>query len=367
MRVSLSFGSFTMNEFGLSFEWAIILFSYQYHLAQTDIAYERDLAQKNLKQRWLKNWTESIQNFLLSQANENKYTEQNIYLFTDFSILKSKTQELILNLNLEDFKVPYLVLLGVSLFVIYQPLGVNEDEQYKKLKLCEVFRSSIVQTLELYAEALKVDKGYVKRFKSNYKKFIDELKEKQSLISIILGGLLGAVLLAVAAAFAMPLVVAVLAPLLAPGLSGAAAVSAVLAALGGGAIAAGGFGMAGGVAVIVGGGAILGASAGTGVGALLAQSPELVIPEAAKFLVVFSEIILPQKGISSQKIVNTARELIQQIRNTIRSYEDKVFELNINPEKNKAEITNINKVILYLNKALRIAQKLLENFLKNNS
>ncbi|ODH01495.1 hypothetical protein A4S05_28710 [Nostoc sp. KVJ20] len=354
-----------MNEFGLSFEWAIVLFSYQYHLAQTDIVYERDLSQKYLKQRWLKNWTESIQNFLLSQANENEYNEQDIVLFTDLSNLKIKTQELIS--NQEDFKVPYLILLGVSLFVIYSPLGTDEDEQYKKIKLCEVFRSSIIQTLELYAEALKVEKAYVKRFKSSYKKFIDDLKEKQSPINIMLGGLLGAVLLAVAAAFAMPFVVAVLAPILAPGLSGAAAVSAVLAALGGGAIAVGGFGMAGGVVVIVGGGAILGASAGTGIGALFAQSPELVIPESAKFLVVFSEIILSQKSISRQEIVSTARKLIQQIRDTIRSYEDRVFELNINTDQNKQEINNLNKVIRYLNKALEIAQKLLEKFLRNNS
>ncbi|MFB2876525.1 hypothetical protein [Floridanema aerugineum] len=350
-----------MKEFGLSLEWAIVMFSYEYHLTLEDIRYETDSAQKIFKKHWLSKFTESINNFLQSQVQESKIPEKELRIFTDFTELKNQVEKLLS--NLESPKIPKLVLLNLSLFVIYHPLGVEEDEQYAKLKLSDKFRSRIVQTLESYAKILQVEKYLVTIFKSSYKKFMSELQEQQFPLNLIFGGLIGAVVVAVAAAVAMPLVIAVLAPLLAPGLSGAAAISAVLAALGGGAIAAGGFGMAGGVAVIVGGGAILGVGAGTGVGALFTQSPELVIPEAAKFLVAFNDIILAQKNVPCTQIKAEAKELIQKLRNSIRSYEDRLSELNINSQANQKETDNIKKVLSYLNKAIEIAERLLSEFL----
>ncbi|XWK87312.1 MAG: hypothetical protein U7127_24430 [Phormidium sp.] len=359
-----------MKDFGLSLEWAIVMFSYEYHLTLEDIRYETDSAQRIFKKDWLSKFTESINNFLQSQVQESNslpsqaqivcYPDRKLRIFTDLTELKNQVEKLLS--NLESPKIPKLVLLNLSLFVIYYPLGVEEDEQYAKLKLSENFRSRIVQTLESYGETLQVEKYRVKIFKSSYKKFMSELQEQQFPLNLIFGGLIGAVVVAVAAAAAMPLVVAVLAPLLAPGLAGAAAISAVLAALGGGAIAAGGFGMAGGVFVIVGGGAILGVGAGTGIGALFAQSPELVIPEAAKFLVAFNDIILAQKNVSRTQIKAEAKELIQKLRNSIRSYEDRLSELNINSQANQKERDNIKKVLSYLNKAIEIAERLLGNF-----
>lgn len=349
-----------MKDFGLSLEWAIVMFSYEYHLTLEDIRYETDSAQKIFKKNWLDKFTDSINNFLHSQAQDSKIPEKELRIFTDFTELKNQVEKLLS--YLESPKIPKLVLLNLSLFVIYHPLGVEEDEQYAKLKLSEKFRSRIVQTLESYAKILQVEKYFVTIFKSSYKIFMNQLQEQQFPLNLIFGGLIGAVVVAVAAAVAMPLVIAVLAPLLAPGLSGAAAISAVLAALGGGAIAAGGFGMAGGVAVIVGGGAILGASAGTGIGALFTQSPELVIPEAAKFLVAFNDIILAQKNVSRTQIKAEAKELLQKLRNSIRSYEDRLSELNINSQANQKERDNIKKVLSYLNKAIEIAERLLGNF-----
>lgn len=360
-----------MKEFGLSLEWAIVMFSYEYHLTLEDIRYETDSAQKIFKKDWLSTFTESINNFLQSQVQESNslpsqaqivyYPDRKLRIFTDFTELKNQVEKLLS--NLESPKIPKLVLLNLSLFVIYHPLGVEEDEQYAKLKLSEKFRSRIIQTLESYAETLQVEKYLVTTFKSSYKRFMNELQEPQFPLNLIFGGLIGAVVVAVAAAVAMPLVIAVLAPLLAPGLSGAAAISAVLAALGGGAIAAGGFGMAGGVAVIVGGGAILGTSAGTGIGALFTQSPELVIPEAAKFLVAFNDIILAQKNVPCPQIKAEAKELIQKLRDSIRSYEDNLSELNINSQASQEERDNIKKVLSCLNKTREIAEQLLVEFL----
>ena len=368
-----------MKEFGLSLEWAIVMFSYEYHLTLEDIRYETDSAQKIFKKDWLSKFTDSINNFLQSQVQDSNslpsqvqivyYPDRKLRIFTDFTELKNQVEKLLS--NLESPKIPKLVLLNLSLFVIYHPLGLEEDEQYAKLKLSEKFRSRIVQTLESYAETLQVEKYLVTTFKSSYKRFMNDLQEQQFPfnlpLNLIFGGLVGAAVVAVAAAVAMPLVIAVLAPLLAPGLSGAAAISAVLAALGGGAIAAGGFGMAGGVAVIVGGGAILGVGAGTGIGALFTQSPELVIPEAAKFLVAFNDIILAQKNVPPTQIKAEAKELIQKLRDSIRSYEDREFELNINSQTDQKERDNIKKLLSCLNKALEIAQGLLGEFLRKNN
>ncbi|MBE9228006.1 hypothetical protein IQ264_21520 [Phormidium sp. LEGE 05292] len=364
-----------MKEFGLTLEWAIVMFSYEYHLTLEDIRYETDSAQKIFKKDWLSQFTDSINNFLQSQVQDSNclpsqaqivyYPDRQLRIFTDFTELKNQVEKLLS--NLESPKIPKLVLLNLSLFVIYHPLGVEEDEQYAKLKLSEKFRSRIVQTLESYAETLQVEKYLVTTFKSSYKILMNDLQEPQFPLNLIFGGLIGAVVVAVAAAVAMPLVIAVLAPLLAPGLSGAAAISAVLAALGGGAIAAGGLGMAGGVAVIVGGGAILGVGAGTGIGALFTQSPELVIPEAAKFLVAFKDIILAQKNVPPAQIVKEAKELLQKLRDSIRSYEDREFELNINSQANQKERDNIKKVLSYLNKAIEIAEQLLSEFLRRKN
>jgi tetratricopeptide (TPR) repeat protein len=177
-------------------------------------------------------------------------------------------------------------------------------------------------------------------------------------MNLLFGALFGTVILAVAAAFFTPVIAGFLAPILAPGLSGAAAVSAVLAALGGGAIAAGGFGMAGGFAVLVAGGAILGGGAGAGVGALFAQSPDTALTQAAKLEVVMKEIIFIQKDI------RLAQEIIKEQRQAIRSIEDKLDDLLRVPEKNQKQIENLKKAIDYLKKALERNQNESASFRK---
>jgi hypothetical protein len=354
-----------VDEFSLSFEWARILFSYQYHLTKREIQAEPDIRKRILKQRWLDDWTKYIETFLHTQFQKEDSSEKECSLVTDFESLKKKVRELRANSTEDDKNNPYFVLLELSLFVPYYPLGSEEDQEFQTLGLCDSFQKRLLGFLELCAESLGVMMYYVTIFKKRYEKLIDELRERnsQSLLHI-LGGLMGAVVLAVTAAFALPLVVGVLAPFLAPGLSGAAAFSAVLAALGGGAIAAGGFGMAGGVAVIVGGGAILGATVGSsisGIGAAFVQSPELVISQAAKFLVAFDKIIL--MGKKPEEEVVRAKELIQRIRQTIHLYEDKIFELGLNAQEHQNEIKNCNQVVHLLKKVVEIAQRILWDFM----
>jgi hypothetical protein len=352
-----------VDKFGLTFEQAKILFSCQYHLTLSDIYRETNLEKEALKRKWLSKWQESIEKFLQAQAQQEGLKDNKFNLLTPYILLEKEAKKMTRE---SESKLPlYLMLLEASLFRLYQPLGIQEDKQFKNLKLSNDFRNQIINEIELFAQTLELEREYVKRFKLSYEIFLDEIEDKGFNFNLLIGGLLGAALLAVAAALAVPVIVALLAPVLAPGLSGAAAISAVLAALGGGAIAAGGFGMTGGIAVIVGGGAILGATAGTGIGALFIESPAVALTQAAKFLVTFKDIILAQKDISAQEIASDAKELIRKHKSSIDALEEQALELNLDREKNNSKIENLKKVIKYFKRVLEISQGLLGEFLRN--
>ncbi|GAB1544818.1 hypothetical protein NUACC21_74940 [Scytonema sp. NUACC21] len=297
-----------MKEFGLTLEQTRIMFSYQYHLVLADIEYEVNSATKSLKKQWLAKWKESTELFIKGQVNQDKNSHFDFHLITDFELLKK------LVVPIKDNKgnqlTLYLIILEVILFKPYYTLGNASDEQFKNLKITD--EEKLTSKLKVLARTLDISPDIVTRFKSNYNEAVNGIKGG---LNPWLVGVFGAIVLAVAAAFFTPAIAALLAPILAPGLSGAAAVSAVLAALGGGAIAAGGLGMAGGFAVIVAGGAILGAGAGAGVGALFAQSPDSALTQAAKLEVVMKEIVHIQKDI------RLAQEIIKEQRQAIRSLE----------------------------------------------
>ena len=343
-EASLEEDSQAMKEFGLTPEQTRIMFSYQYHLVQADSDHESDSVKKGLKQEWLRKWEKSITLFLNSQIAPDTSRNSSLKLITNFESLKNSVKShLISPVNQLTW---YLILLEVTLFQPYYPLGDSRDEEFKDLKI----EKELTAKLRYFATQLDIDPDCVLRFKSNYKEAIKGIKGS---INPWFLGAVGAVVLGVVAVLATPLVVGLLAPILAPGLSGAAAVSAVLAALGGGAIAAGGMGMAGGMAVIVAGGSILGASAGVGVGALFSQSPDTALIQAAKLEVVMREIVVIQKDIRK------AQEILKEQRLAIRSIEDQLDELLLNQQKNHKEIENLKRAIEYLKKALERNQALM--------
>jgi len=365
---SLKEDSPAMKEFGLTPEQTRIMFSYQYHLVQADIDNESNNDVKNtlkqeflrgfqgdidnqsepvkkiLKQEWLRNWENATTLFLNSQIAPETPQKSSLNLITDFESLKNSVKSHLLSPGNQLTR--YLILLEVTLFQPYYPLGDSRDEAFKDLKLEQEYTGK----LRDFARSLDIDPDCVLRFKSNYKEAIQGIKGG---INPWFLGAVGAVVLGVVAVLATPLVVGLLAPILAPGLSGAAAVSAVLAALGGGAIAVGGMGMAGGMAVIVAGGSILGASAGVGVGALFSQSPDTALIQAAKLEVVMREIVVIQKDIRK------AQEILKEQRLAIRSIEDQLDELLLNQQKNHKEIENLKRAIEYLKKALERNQALM--------
>ncbi|BAY34581.1 hypothetical protein NIES2107_64860 [Nostoc carneum NIES-2107] len=336
-----------MKEFGLTLEQTRIMFSYQYHLVLADIDNESSFETKALKRKWLSMWKDSTELFLKSQVSQDTSIKSDLQLLTDFQVLKDIIKEI--KDEAGNKLTLYLILLETTLFKPYYSLGnSSDDDKFKNLKVSN--EELLVNKLKFFASTLNIDSSVVIRFKSHYDEAIQGIKGGWNPWLI---GAIGAIVLAVVAAFFTPAIAALLAPILAPGLSGAAAVSAVLAALGGGAIAAGGFGMAGGFAVIIAGGAILGAGAGAGVGAVFAQSPDSALTQAAKLEVVIKEIVLIQKDI------RLAQEIIKEQRQAIRSLEDQKDDLLLNKEKNKQKIENLEKAIEYLKNALKRNQDLL--------
>lgn len=329
-----------MQEFGLTLEQTRIMFSLQYHLVLWDIEYETDREKKDLKRLWLTTWKESTQAFLKSQVDKDSEFNANCQLIATWDLLKKEIESLKEQSN--NRLTLFMILVEVILFTPYYALRINDNNKFKSLKISD--ENKLMFRLAVVAGDFGINKDCVSHIKSNYKDAIDGISGRG--MNLLIGALFGTVILAVTAAFFTPVIAGLLAPILAPGLSGAAAVSAVLAALGGGAIAAGGFGMAGGFAVLVAGGAILGGSAGAGVGSLFAQSPDTALTQAAKLEVVMKETIFFQKDI------RLAQEIIKEQRQAIRSIEDKLDDLHQVSNKNQKQIENLKKAIDYLKKAL---------------
>lgn len=124
------------------------------------------------------------------------------------------------------------------------------------------------------------------------------------------------------------------------GLSGAAATSAGLAALGGGSVAAGGFGMAGGTALLVG----LGAVGGAGVGATGSRIAEWnvarVVAEAAKLDVVTRLVLLDAEGddAKARLVVQALQIRLDEVTATIAGLAERLRTLTAENEQLRGEL-----------------------------
>ncbi len=336
-----------MDGFSLDLEETRVMYSLEYHLVLADIDSENDFGIRSLKQKWLQQWKESIENFLEQQISQTSDSTAEYSLITELSILDKKLEVVRTKLKIKRIAI----LLQVILFKLYYPLGKDEDNTFKDLKVAN--KDDSLFHLKSYAQKLSLSTSCVERFKKNYREAKDQLKGGSN---NFWGAFIGAVIFAIAAAFFTPAIAMLLAPLIVPGLSGAAAVSAVLAFLGGGAIAIGGLGMAGGFTALVAGGAILGVSAGATVGLLFTQSSHLALEQAAELVVIFKEIVFVERD----KML--AKEILKQQRQAISSIEERLDELLTNSNTEQKEIENLKKSISYINKALEINRGFLEKY-----
>jgi hypothetical protein len=209
--------------------------------------------------------------------------------------------------------------------------------------------------------------GYIGRLRKCYDKVCRELNEvlKTAITSITITAGIAIIAIATAGALA-PKIAVLLVGTYFNGLSGAALTSACLAYLGGGAIAAGGFGMAGGTIAIVGGGAILGVGVGAGVGgvtgAISLMGEKNVILQSAKLMVSVREVFL-----NDEKEIEFSKTVYERYVQTIADVEKGLVELKLkadvanSQEKKelKAEIKSGEDSV----KAMKIAMKSMNKFI----
>lgn len=298
-RIANSMG---IDKFGITLEQTEILYNLEYLKTRNDIAatstrINRE-AIKSLKGDWLREW--------------KRFMEEGFAEFTGVEGAELhwySREELLRRISGLDPEKPWLrlVLLEAMIFEPYFPLSVvknekGEEKPSPKYKTLESRINGYNSNMgDLFLDSLFGGKystqGFITRIRKTYNKVINELNEVLKRMLVTLGITAAVALVAVftAGVFAPSIAVALVGAQFA-GLHGAALVSACLAYIGGGAIAAGGFGMAGGITAIVGGGALIGMGVGAGAGAAvgatgIAQKKNAVL-QSAKLLVSVREVFL---------------------------------------------------------------------------
>lgn len=289
-----------------------LLQSLQYAIVVQDIENTKQLRRKEAKRLWLNEWEAAI-----GQGLKERGIQISSYLL-DTDALYSLFNKLVRNDRTKPW--PYLVALEADLFIPYQPLGGESDDDFKGLKLvgdymCDVFAMS--QSV-ISKEDIKNLRKALKRAEAD----IDARIAKNTVK--ILGATVFAAATTIAAFVFAPYIAPVIAGEAVAGLSGAALTSASLAFVGGGALAAGGLGMAGGTAIIAGGGAVLGTIGGTSAAKIfstMTNADGYVYLEATKLLCYCRDVLLDRfSDIEAVKHVRTLlNERILEMEITLES------------------------------------------------
>jgi len=337
-----------LSKFGLNVEQTRILFSLQYLLVSKDISVDEKTS--SLKTAWLCDWKKSVEAYLGMIDDESRQ------LYTDYDELNEAIVEEISN-NTTNVTWYYIVILESTVFTPYTPLtGSYSDSdlykrdynrRYTKLK----YKNNLEQLEKIVRDQGVISEKYIKTFDKQYRKTLEKISGKK--LKVLLKGITVLAVVGIATAltaiFAGPIAVMIFGSQFS-GLSGAALVSACLAAAGGGAIAVGGAGMTGGIIAIAGGGALLSmAVSGTAVGSLsllLSHSPEFALTQAAKLEVVLREIVC-----NAQNDIVTAQQVLKQFKQQIIELNTELKTLQLASGNNKDQIENLKKAVSYLEKA----------------
>lgn len=336
-----------LSIFGLTAKQTALLFSLQKSCALKCADSSKSQENRERKRRWTEKWSESIEEIL---AVENQSLIEEADLIQEFQKELSKSES----------KIWFqLIILEAVTFKAYTPLGNTEDDKiYSRLhyhRQIEYIKNIILLT------------GYGKpelaeKYLELYEKAEDKAagKTQKMIINVISVVMVGALCAATASLLAGPIAVFLVGGQFA-GLHGAALVSACLAFLGGGAIAAGGAGMAGGAMVICGGGALLGAAAGSAAVVakenLFSASPALALTLAAKLDVVLREIIL-----NEQKDIKLAQKVLENYKENILALNTRIASLELENEKNEAQIKNLKKAVEYMEKIFKDMNRFTSSF-----
>lgn len=333
-----------IDMFGLTPKQTQLMFSTQKLIAQHDIKLSQGTKPCKIKRDWLKNWEESIINYM-----------DTMFEMQDSKLLPAKEliDEFVSEYNESPSKIwYYIVVLECLEFHPYTSLGNEEkDKQYLKLKYNKKETAKYITSFFKKQKFISEEK--IQRLSKVYQKSIDEISGKAKSITIKILAVIGvaAVCAALVAVGAGPIAVAIFGKGF-EGLAGAALTSACLAAAGGGAVAIGGLGIAGGVAILAGGGALLGlAGAGTVTAVasiVMLKSPDYTLTQAAKLETILKEVVL-----NVQQDVVCAQTIIEKYREQIDELNKKLTEMETQAEVTKKELKNIKESIKYMTKSCK--------------
>lgn len=337
--------------FGLTAEQARILFSFERFLAKKDAEGTRDATKKLVKNKWVDEWSSSVEKTLRLENNsvvKSENSDSTTLYHDEDELVKAIKSEISASANQTWY---HLVLLEVVVFEAYTPLGEDEsmDKAYKKV----TFKTNLDHIKGIVEKVGIGTTALVDQYAKSYDRALGKATGRtQKLVRNGLIVLAAAGVIAATAGVAAGPIATLLVGSQYAGLYGVALVNACLAALGGGAIAAGGAGIAGGVMVIVGGGALLGAAASSatvaGVSVIAETCPDLAISQGAKLTVVLREIIL-----NGQKDIILAQGVLENFKSQIVAMQAEMAELKLKKEQDKKAIQNLQTAIAALEKLYR--------------
>lgn len=327
-----------VSTFGLTAGQTWLLMSLQKLIVEDQVNYAKSQDQKKSgdKSKWSADWNTITEEYLKDVTKTFSSLCDSVPMLRD-AVLKSEKEN-------KNNAWKYMILLECTLFEPFYPLGTSKEE-IKFVKPLKCDKKVKQETLIHISDILGTEQKYIEIFRKGYKSAIKRLSNYWT--KMILTGGIFAIVVALAVILLQPEIVALLAP---EGLFGAAAANAVMAMLGGGAIAAGGLGIAGGWAVLVGGGFLIGGTVGTSAYMAIASSSSgFVLSQAARLEVVLKEIIMGMQNDTKlfQEILLNQQSQIYALKNELKKLEE-------NEKENKEKIKNLKKSIEYLEKLTKL-------------
>ena len=310
---------FNAKAFSLTYEQLRVLYSFQRLKIVHDIDASVGSNEKSLKREWLKAWEQQT-------LDGNHITEEHR---SEFFLNYYPLSNLIKSIGIDAWF--YSVMLDTIYFKPYCML--SNDDKWKKYK------------------KLKVKKDYIKDvFVKNQSYFSEndrkELKREFRRASGIVTGSKKVMIITAAGTLALACVTSGAAFVFAPeiaativggeGLYGAALYSHSLAVLGGGSLAAGGFGMAGGTIVVTGGGALVGLLGGSGVSTAsrlaLLSNAGFVRMECCK-LIAYCRAVL----IRRYKDINSVKDVKNELEQNYEEIRELLIKLKLYSSQDEAD------------------------------
>ena len=243
-------------------------------------------------------------------------------------------------------------------FCPYQQLGIEEDEEFKRLKERTSWVKDVFPKMQDAVDASAIC-SLEKRCKVRSRDLSGTMQK------ILIGGAVVVVATVgtagAAAAFAPEIAVGLFGGSFA-GLNGIALTNASLAMAGGGALAAGGLGMAGGAALITGGGATLGFLGSGGIALVASMGKDyarFMLAECSRLL-AFLDVATERCPHEAVALVQKASEAVQ--RSIVGIEEDIEKEKSKGSRKDGKLLKQLNKGLKYLTSTLEQIEKLQKRF-----